>query len=96
VLAEFLADRARERYAWSKNMILLEDFSIFDTSDQTLKAITDTGFVVPKQLLKLPSNPPQTKHYDQIAFIAREMQDQLELNRSGVFNFYDYVYRKED
>lgn len=57
MLAEFLADRARERYAWSKNMILLKDFNIFNTSDQTLKAITDAGFVVPKQLQKLPSTP---------------------------------------
>jgi endonuclease/exonuclease/phosphatase family metal-dependent hydrolase len=96
VLAEFLADRARERYAWSKNMILLGDFNIFDTSDQTLEAITDAGFIVPKQLQKLPSNAPQTKHYDQIAFIAPEVQDQLELSRSGVFNFYDCVYHKED
>jgi endonuclease/exonuclease/phosphatase family metal-dependent hydrolase len=56
VLAEFLADRARERHAWSKNMILLGDFNIFDTSDQTLKAITGVGFVVPKQLQNLPSN----------------------------------------
>jgi hypothetical protein len=24
------------------------------------------------------------------------VQDQLTLSRSGVFNFYDYVYRKED
>ena len=95
-LAEFLADRAKERYAWSKNMILLGDFNIFDTSDQTLKAIIDAGFTVPKQLQNLPSNAPQTKHYDQIAFIAPEVQDQLELSRSGVFNFYDYVYRKED
>jgi hypothetical protein len=53
-------------------------------------------FVIPEQLRKLPSNAPQTKHYDQIAYIAPEVQDQLELCRAGVFNFYDYVYRKED
>lgn len=96
VLAKFLADRAEDKYTWSKNMILLGDFNIFDTSDQTLKAITDAGFTVPQQLQKLPSNVPQTKHYDQIAFIAPEVRDQLELCRAGVFNFYDYVYRKEE
>ena len=96
VLAEFLADRTRERYAWSKNMILLGDFNIFDTSDRTSKAITDAGFLVPDQLQKLPSNAPQTRHYDQIAFAAPDLQDQLELCRAGVFNFYDQVYRKED
>jgi hypothetical protein len=77
-------------------MILLGDFNVFDTSDQTLEAITDAGFIVPKQLQKLPSTAPQTKHYDQIAFIAPEVEDQLALSISGVFNFYDYVYRKED
>src|SRR4051812_5915350 len=77
-------------------MILLGDFNIFDTTDQTLKAIIDTGFVIPEQLRNWPSNAPQTKHYDQIAFIAPEVQDQLELCRASVFNFYDYVYRKED
>lgn len=96
VLAKSLADRAQEKFAWSKNMILLGDFNIFAPSDQTLKAITEAGFVVPKQLQKLPSNVPQDKHYDQIAFIAPEMRDQLELCRAGVFNYYNYVYRKDD
>ena len=96
VLAKSLADRAQEKFAWSKNMILLGDFNIFAPSDQTLKAIIEAGFVVPKQLQKLPSNVPQDKHYDQIAFIAPEMRDQLELCRAGVFNYYNYVYRKDD
>ncbi len=96
MLAEFLADRARERYAWSKNMILLKDFNIFDTSDQTLIGDHRRWFCSAEAVTEATVHPPQTKHYDQIAFIAREMQDQLELNRSGVFNFYDYVYRKED
>jgi hypothetical protein len=45
-------------------MILLGDFNIFDTTDQTLKAIIDAGFVIPEQLRKLPSDAPQTKHCD--------------------------------
>lgn len=96
VLASFLAERAGEEHAWAKNMILLGDFNIFDTTDQTMGAITSAGFVVPPQLQTLPSNALQTKHYDQIAFIAPELRDGLELSRAGVFDFYQYVYRDED
>jgi endonuclease/exonuclease/phosphatase family metal-dependent hydrolase len=96
VLARFLADRTKGKYAWAKNMILLGDFNIFDTTDETMTAITDAGFVVPQQLQALPSNAPKTKHYDQIAFIAPELENRLELSRAGVFDFYQYVYREED
>ena len=95
-LATFLAERAKEEHAWAKNMILLGDFNVFDTSDATMKAITDAGFVVPKRLQELPSNAPKTKHYDQIAFVAPELEDNLELSEAGVFDYYRYVYRKED
>jgi endonuclease/exonuclease/phosphatase family metal-dependent hydrolase len=95
-LAKFLAARAQEKYAWSKNMILLGDFNIFKPEDETLQAITRQGFFVPKQIQKLPSNVPQNKHYDQVAFIAPDIQDQLELCNAGVFNYYTYVYRPED
>ncbi|HEX8137318.1 MAG TPA: endonuclease/exonuclease/phosphatase family protein [Pyrinomonadaceae bacterium] len=95
-LANFLAERATEKYAWSKNMILLGDFNIFKPEDKTLAAITRQGFFVPKQIQKLPSNVPQNKHYDQIAFIAPDIQDQLEMCNAGVVNYYTHVYRPED
>ena len=96
VLARFLADRAKEKHAWAKNMILLGDFNVFDTTDATMKAIIDAGFAVPERLQALPSNAPETKHYDQIAFIAPELENHLELSQAGVFDYYEYVYRQED
>ncbi len=96
LLANFLADRAREDYAWAKNMILLGDFNIYNTTDLTLKAITDAGFTIPEQIKGHPSNAPKTKHYDQIAFIAPDLVDRLELSKAGVFDFYEHVYRAED
>ena len=96
LLATFLADRTREEYAWAKNMILLGDFNIFDTQDLTLKAITDAGFIIPEQLKGHPSNAPRTKHYDQIAFIAPELEDHLQLSEAGVFDFFEHVYRIDD
>jgi endonuclease/exonuclease/phosphatase family metal-dependent hydrolase len=96
VLAEFLATRAKEKYAWAKNMILLGDFNIFSTGDDTLRAITNAGFTIPEQLQALPSNALRDRHYDQIAFIAPDLKDKLELNRAGVFDYYKYVYRDQD
>jgi hypothetical protein len=95
-LASFLADRAKEEHAWAKNMILLGDFNIFDTTDATMQAIEDAGFTVPEQLKGHPSNAPKTRHYDQIAFIAPELEDHLQLSAAGVFNYYEHVYRIED
>ena len=96
VLAQFLADRTKEKFAWAKNMILLGDFNIFDTSDQTLQAILEAGFTIPEKLQGHPSNAPKTRHYDQIAFIAPELENNLELSEAGVFDYYRYVYREED
>ena len=96
VLSGFLADRVKEEHAWAKNMILLGDFNIYDTSDQTMKAITEAGFKVPKELQGHPSNAPQTKHYDQIAFIAPDLENRLELSEAGVFNYYEHLYREAD
>ena len=94
VLAKFLADRAKEKYAWSKNMILLGDFNIFDTTDKTMKALTDQGFFIPEQIKRGASNALRNKHYDQIAFITPSIpQDKLELCGAGVFDFYQHVYR---
>jgi hypothetical protein len=96
VLAQFLADRTKEKYAWAKNMILLGGFNIFDTSDQTMNAILEAGFMIPEELQGRPSNAPKTGHYDQIAFIAPKLENHLKLSEAGVFNYYEYVYREED
>ncbi len=95
-LSGFLAERAKEKHAWAKNMILLGDFNVFDTTDATMRAITDAGFVVLERLQELPSNAPKTKHYDQIAFVASQLENHLELSEAGVFDLYAYVYREED
>lgn len=92
-LAKFLASESKSKYAWSKNMFLLGDFNIFKTTDKTMKAITDAGFFVPRQLQALPSNVPQNKHYDQIAFISPQLERQKKTFQAGVYNFFEYIYR---
>ncbi len=96
LLAEFLAARANEPFAWAPNMILLGDFNIFSPEDLTMKALLDAGFVVPEGLKELPSNAPRTKFYDQIAFITMDAADQLKEAKGGVFNYYDSVYKDDD
>jgi endonuclease/exonuclease/phosphatase family metal-dependent hydrolase len=95
-IAKFLASEAKEKFSWAKNMILLGDFNIFSTTDDTMKAITDAGFFVPAQLQKLPSNIPQNKHYDQMAFISPQIENQIQTCDAGVFNYYNYVYLDSD
>ncbi len=95
-IAKFLASEAKEKFAWAKNMILLGDFNIFSTTDETMKAITDAGFFVPEQLQKLPSNVPQDKHYDQMAFVSPQIENQIKSCSAGVFNYYNYIYLDAD
>ena len=63
-------------------MILLGDFNIFDTSDQTMNAILEAGFTIPEELQGRPSNAPKTRHYDQIAFIAPKLENHLKLSEA--------------
>ncbi len=95
-LAKFLATEAKAKTAWAQNMIVLGDFNIFKTTDDTFKALTDNGFIVPPGILQLTSNVAGGKHFDQIAFIAPRVQDQFAHADSNVFKFTDYVYRDAD
>jgi endonuclease/exonuclease/phosphatase family metal-dependent hydrolase len=95
-LARHLAGAVKKEHAWAKNMILLGDFNIFSTDDETFKSLARPGFQMPPQLLGVGSNIDQSKHFDQIAFIAPDLKDNLEDCSAGVFNYYKYVYRDTD
>lgn len=95
-VAKFLADRADEPGRWSANLVLLGDFNIFATTDATMKAITDNGWVVPAPLQAIPgSNVPKDKHYDQIAFRPDPHWFDT-AGHAGVFDFYESVFRDDD
>ena len=94
-LANTMAKRASNRFEWSNNIILLGDFNIFSPEDDTMKAITDAGFVIPPELQSLPSNALRNKFYDQIAFKVKP--DRFETSgNAGIFEYYQVVYRTED
>lgn len=108
-LAELLARRARSPKAQPagpdepasrprdpENLILLGDFNIFSRDDVTMKALTDAGFTVPEELQPLPgSNLDRSKHYDQIAYMARPFRFGT-TGRAGVFDYYQSVFPKND
>jgi endonuclease/exonuclease/phosphatase family metal-dependent hydrolase len=96
LLAKHLANSVTKEQAWAKNMILLGDFNIFRKEDETFKALTKPGFQIHPNLLGIGSNVDQSKHFDQIAFIAPDLKDKLADCNAGVFNFYKYVYREDE
>ena len=93
-LAKFLAKRAKDKTAWSNNLILLGDFNIYETSDETFKALTQNGFIIPEEIQSLPSNAPKNKHYDQIAFMLEQKQSNLK--NAEIFDFYKSVFKEDD
>jgi endonuclease/exonuclease/phosphatase family metal-dependent hydrolase len=95
-LSDYLAKAAEKEHAWAKNMILLGDFNIFKQGDETYEALTKPGFEIHPELVGIGSNVDQSKIFDQIAFIAPDLKDKLVDCNAGVFDFYKYVYTKDD
>lgn len=94
-LANHLAKSLKKTGAWARNMIVLGDFNIFNAEDETFLALTKAGFQVHPSLIGIGSNIKQSKHFDQIAFIAPDLKDRLTECNAGVFNYYKYVYRDD-
>ena len=95
-IAKFLDERAEDETSWSRNFILLGDFNIFKPEDDTMKALTDNGFVIPEKLLDKPSNVSETRHFDQIAFRVRKNRFADVISNAGVINFFKSVFRVKD
>jgi endonuclease/exonuclease/phosphatase family metal-dependent hydrolase len=76
-------------------MIVLGDFNIFKPKDETFLALKQAGFMIPKRLEGMPSNAAGGKHFDQIAFIAPELEDKLELSKAGVLDVFQTVFTEK-
>ncbi len=85
-----LSKRSKEN---GENYILLGDFNIIGPNNESMYALTKTGFMVPSEL-RLKTNVKQDKYYDQIAFMVR--RNKLKMGPSkknaGVFKFFDSVF----
>ena len=96
-VAGFLAKRLEQTGTWSRNMILLGDFNIFDKDSPTFTALTDAGFTIPNNIQSLPVTNVGSKprKYDQIAFSAgRKSQCEAVAGR-GARLFHDDLQRRE-
>ena len=96
-IAAFLTKRAKLE---NVNYILLGDFNIVDTTDQTMNALENNKFFIPDAIKKKPSDLGGTKHYDQIAFKLKEDVDMYvfskENQKAGTFNFFEFLYTPEE
>ena len=79
---------------------VLGDFNILSREHETMKALENSGFLVPDALKAIPgSNVDKTKAYDQIAFWKPDADRgyaRLDVLGAGVFDFFQHVYRKSD
>jgi hypothetical protein len=96
-LSVFLVKRALSAWPDARNSIMLGDFNVFATTDKTLEAIQTAGFTVPDLVLKQTADVGKSKHYDQIAFVGKDLDGTTAKGlRAGSFYFYDHVYRDAD
>ena len=87
-IAQELAKRAKREH---ENYILLGDFNIKNPYDETMRALTNAGFILPPEIF--PSNLLGTKYYDQIAFQTKK--DEVTFISAGVFDFSKSVFLPE-
>jgi endonuclease/exonuclease/phosphatase family metal-dependent hydrolase len=95
-LAQFLAKRAADPNAWARNMIVVGDFNIFKPKDETFLALQRANFTIPKKLTGMETNAAGGKHFDQIAFIAPDLEDKLELSKAGVLDVFKTVFKDKE
>ena len=90
-----LGNKARDYLP--ENLVLLGDFNIFKKSDKTFAALRDSGFVLPKALMKdemVGSNVKKDKFYDQIAFYRDVVE--MENSAAGIFDFFEHAFTEQD
>jgi exonuclease III len=96
-LSSFLTKRAKKE---NVNYILLGDFNIANTGDDTMNALEKYKFYIPEAIKQIPTDLFGTKHYDQIAFKIKEGVDMdifSKVNqKAGTFNFFEYLFTPND
>lgn len=95
-LVELLKKRMQERDRWANNAILLGDFNVFGLEDETFKVLEKGAFKVPAGIRGKYTNAKLDRPFDQMAFIAPDVDRQIEKAKGGVFPFFNYVYRDSE
>jgi endonuclease/exonuclease/phosphatase family metal-dependent hydrolase len=77
-----------------ENLLVLGDFNIAKHTHKTFQALTESGFIIPDALQRLPgTNVAKDKFYDQIAFY--KATEGIVCRKADVFDFYEYVFNDE-
>jgi endonuclease/exonuclease/phosphatase family metal-dependent hydrolase len=84
----------------NSSYILLGDFNIAKSGDDTMKALENNGFAIPDCIKQHPSDLGGTKHYDQIAFNLK-LDNTMTIfsekeQKAGAFNFAETIYTPQD
>ncbi len=95
-VVKLLKKRMQSKDAWAGNSILLGDFNIFSIKDETFQAIEKEKFQIPTNLKGKYTNAAKDRPFDQIAFLAKDVEKQLGLAKAGTFPFFDFVYRETE
>jgi hypothetical protein len=91
-----LAQGLKNRRLWADKLILLGTFHVMDLSSPTLLHLKENGFLLPAGLEQVPTNMAMNRPYDQIALWWNDTSAALIPVSGGAFDFYKYVYRKND
>jgi endonuclease/exonuclease/phosphatase family metal-dependent hydrolase len=92
MVTTLLRKRMESKDRWANNIIFLGDFNIFSTYDRTFLALGKAKFHVPVNLVGKYTNANLDKPFDQIAFLAPDIERQISVLQAGVFPFFDVVY----
>ena len=95
-VVQLMKKRMKSRDAWANNSILLGDFNVFSIQDESFQAIEKEQFHIPAKLRGTYTNAVQDRPFDQMAFLAKEVEKQLGLAQAGTFPFFNTVYRDAD
>lgn len=96
MVVKLLKMRMKQKDRWANNAVLLGDFNVFSTQDQTFLTLEKGDFQVPAGLRGKYTNASLNKPFDQIAFLAPDVARQTSVAKAGVFPFFSHVYRDED
>jgi hypothetical protein len=94
-LVAMLQKRLDAKDRWARNLILLGDFNVFSNDDAMFKKLY-TVFKQPPGLSTVKTNQDRTKPFDQLAFLSTSQLNVIDESRSGVFDYYQQVYRLQD
>jgi hypothetical protein len=98
-IANYFGKRAEKAFEDERSLVLLGDFNIVGHDHETMRALLDSGFTVPKVLQDLPTNIGRDKYYDQIAFRTRpgdlaylDSEEVGAKGRAGAFDIFERVF----